>query len=215
MLSEHADAVAVTIRREHATDDTRRAARRARDLPPACERPAGRRRGRRGPREVDAERAEELLSSWPGVFRDRQRRIIGFWGLTIHDFGPHRLRVDRVELSAWCAWDTLFLPEVLARPADVRSRSPQDHEPISLRVSPHRIEASSPEAIVRSMVPARQSDDFIRSFCHHIHFFASAVEGERWIADRTGAFLMELAAAFELGRHVNRERYGDVLASSA
>jgi alkylmercury lyase len=159
----------------------------------------------------NAEQADGLLSSWPGVFRDDAQRVIGFWGLSITKLGPHRLHVDGKRLSAWCAWDTLFLPELLAQPADVESRSPLDGEPITLRVTPERVRDTSPANLVVSMVPARESDDLIRTFCHHIHFFGSAAEGERWITDREGAFLMPLHDAFELAMRVNRARYGSAL----
>jgi alkylmercury lyase len=162
---------------------------------------------------LDAGRVESLLSSWRGVFRADQQRVIGFWGLTTTEFGPHRLNIDGVALSAWCAWDSLFLPELLARAADVRSRSPLHGEPIALRVTPERIEHASPPNLVVSMVPARASDDVIRTFCHQIHFFASPAEGRRWIAEREGAFLMPLAEAFELGTRVNHLRYGNALTS--
>lgn len=160
---------------------------------------------------VDQARVEALLVSWPGVFRDDHQRVIGFWGLSIPELGPHRLQVDAVQLSAWCAWDTLFLPELLARPADVRSRSPLDHEPIALRVSPQQIETSTPANLIVSMVPARQSTDFIRTFCHHIHFFASTAEAERWTANCDGALLLPAADAFALGKTFNTARYGPAL----
>jgi alkylmercury lyase len=160
---------------------------------------------------LDATRVESLLSSWPGVFRAEGGPIVGFWGLSTTEFGPHRLYVDGVTLSAWCAWDTLFLPELLEQTAEVRSHSPLDGEPISLRVGAERIEHSSPPSLVVSMVPARESDDFIRTFCHQIHFFASQAEGKRWIAERDGAFLMPLADGFELAKRVNHARYGGAL----
>ena len=122
---------------------------------------------------VDGSEVEPLLGSWPGVFRDDAACVVGFWGLSTRELGPHRLYVDRVELSAWCAWDTLFLPEVLGRPADVRSRSPLGGDPVALRVGPERVEHPSPADLVVSMVPARESEDFIRTFCHQIHLFGS------------------------------------------
>jgi alkylmercury lyase len=159
-------------------------------------------------------RVEALLGSWPGVFRDDAGRIVGFWGLSIQDIGPHRMHLDGAQLSAWCAWDTLFMPELLARPVDVRSRSPLDDDPVALRVGPERVEHHSPSALVVSMLPARESEDSIRTFCHQIHFFASEAEGERWIAARDGVFLMPLADAFELGRRVNHARFGSALTSA-
>jgi alkylmercury lyase len=163
---------------------------------------------------LDAPRVESLLSSWPGVFRDEAENVVGFWGLSIRELGPHRFHVDGVSLSAWCAWDTLFLPELLGKPADVRSRSPLDSEAIALRVSLERIEHASPPDLLVSMVPARESDDFIRTFCHQIHFFATRDEGDRWIAEREGAFLIPLADAFELATRVNHARYGGALTSA-
>jgi alkylmercury lyase len=58
------------------------------------------------------------LSGWPGVYYDDQRRVIGFWGLTIVPM-PHRLRIGDRTLYAWCAWDTLFLPELIGMPLEV------------------------------------------------------------------------------------------------
>jgi alkylmercury lyase len=44
--------------------------------------------------------------------RDADDRIVGAIGLSLEDH-PHRLTVDGVSLSAWCALDTLFLPALL------------------------------------------------------------------------------------------------------
>ena len=60
------------------------------------------------------------LERWPGVYSDAERRVIGYWGLTIRPM-THRLRVDWRELFAWCAWDALFLPAVLGRRVEVSS----------------------------------------------------------------------------------------------
>jgi len=163
---------------------------------------------------LDSSRVEALLDSWPGVFRDDAQQVVGYWGLSIVELGQHRLHIDGVRLSAWCAWDTLFLPTLIGQPADVESRSPLDRKPVSLRVRPDGIESRSPTNLVVSMLPARNSDDFIRTFCHQIHFFASTAEGERWTAEREGVFLMPLADASELAVRVNEARFGDALAAA-
>ena len=67
-----------------------------------------------------AERVGALLDSWPGVYRDSEGRVIGFWGLALGEM-PHRLQVDGRTLYGWCAWDTLFLPVILGREARFRS----------------------------------------------------------------------------------------------
>src|SRR5260370_10040737 len=75
---------------------------------------------------VAIETIDRILDRWPGVFSDSERRIIGYWGLSIAAAytSPHRLTIDGQRLSAWCAWDTLFLPSLLGKPAEVESRSP-------------------------------------------------------------------------------------------
>jgi alkylmercury lyase len=152
------------------------------------------------------DRIEQLLRSWPGVFRDRQGRVVGFWGLTIEQLSPtHRLEIDGRELFTWCAWDTLFLPELLSATARVESTCPTTGKRISLRVSPRGVtETSHPDAAVSFLVPDRKFDaDVIQSFCHFVHFFVSEQAGQAWTASHPGTFLISLDGAFELGRIVN------------
>jgi alkylmercury lyase len=153
-----------------------------------------------------AERVERLLASWPGVYLDDQKDVIGFWGLTITRLTPtHRLEVDGVDLFAWCAWDTLFLPGILEATARIQSTCPTTGETISLVVSPDGVlETSHPGTVVSFLTPEQHFDaDVIQSFCHFVHFFSSPQTGEAWRAEQPGTFLLPLEDAFELGRRVN------------
>ena len=69
------------------------------------------------------------LSSWPGVYRDTEGRVIGFWGLTIAEMPPHRLEVNGQTLWTWCAWDALFIPMILGAPVRVDSICATTGEP--------------------------------------------------------------------------------------
>ena len=151
-------------------------------------------------------RVEDLLSSWPGVFLDRNRSVVGFWGLALARLVPtHRLEVEGRELFAWCAWDTLFIPGLLGAVARVESTCPTTGHTIWLTVSPEGIvEASHPSAVVSFLTPDRDFDaEVIQTFCHFVHLFASGEPGERWTADHPGTYLLTLEEAFELGRQVN------------
>jgi alkylmercury lyase len=155
---------------------------------------------------TSVERVEELLGSWPGVFLDGDQRVVGFWGLTIHELTPtHRLTLDGRELFAWCAWDSLFLPGILGASLDVRSVCPTTGETISLTVAPSGVvQTSHPHGIVSFLLPDRDFDaDIIQNFCHFVYFFASAEAGEAWTGQHSGTFLLPLEDAFELGRQVN------------
>src|SRR4051794_30067342 len=61
---------------------------------------------------ADEREVARFLDEHPGVYLDDEDRVVGFWGLALAGM-PHRLTVGPRELSAWCAWDTLFLPELL------------------------------------------------------------------------------------------------------
>ena len=75
---------------------------------------------------VSVEIVDRILDRWPGVFSDSERRIIGYWGLSIAGAytSPHQLAIDGQRLSAWCAWDTLFLPQLLGKRVEVESSLP-------------------------------------------------------------------------------------------
>ena len=64
------------------------------------------------------------LGSWPGVFRDEDGRVVGYMGLSVFEFGEHRIEVGGRTLTAWCAWDTLFLPELIGDEARIRPAVP-------------------------------------------------------------------------------------------
>jgi alkylmercury lyase len=160
---------------------------------------------------------EDVARLWdlrPGVFRDSEGRVLGFWGLTIARLEPtHRLQVDDRTLYAWCAWDTLFLPGILQTTTQVTSTCPTTGETIELVVGPDGIsQRSHPEAVVSFLLPARPFDaDVIQGFCHFVHFFADRAPGERWIAEHPGTFLLTLEEAFDLGARLNRRRYPNEL----
>lgn len=46
------------------------------------------------------------------VFYDGENRVMGFGGLAIVPMA-HRFAVDGKTLYTWCAWDALFMPELL------------------------------------------------------------------------------------------------------
>lgn len=66
---------------------------------------------------ISLETVNQIIESWPGVFSDEQERVVGYWGLAIPAAytSPHQLTINGRRLSAWCAWDTLFLPQLLGQ----------------------------------------------------------------------------------------------------
>jgi alkylmercury lyase len=161
------------------------------------------------------EKTRDALASWPGVFRDEEGRVVGFMGLSVVEFGEHRIEVGGRTLTAWCAWDTLFLPELLGETARVRSRCPVTGEQISLTVGPDGPSGVRPAGTVLSfLAPERPLDaDVVRSFCHFVHFFASERAALEWTAEHPSTFTLSLEQGFRLGRRTNQASFGRALSA--
>ena len=153
------------------------------------------------------------LDHLPGVFRDQEQRVVGFMGLTVVEMGDHRIHVDGRPLSAWCAWDTLFLPELLGETAYVTSRSPASGAEISLTVTPTGPTDLAPaDTVVSFLLPDTEFDaGVIQRFCHFVHFFASPEDSARWTAEHPGTFLLTVENAYRLGEFTNRAAFGAAL----
>jgi alkylmercury lyase len=156
---------------------------------------------------------DETLDRSPGVMRDDHRRVIGFIGLSITQISDHRIRIDGRALWAWCAWDTLFLPELLDETARVASRCPRTGRGISLTVMPDGPADLAPtETVVSFLVPETQFDaNVIQSFCHFVHFFVSPAAASSWTAEHPGTFTLSVDEAYRLGKLTNRATFGAAL----
>ncbi len=157
-------------------------------------------------------RVRQILGQWPGVYYDSDGSVIGFWGLALGEM-PHRFEVGGRTLYTWCAWDSLFIPEMLGKPARVTSADPVTKEKISLVVGPDGVEEISPATTVVSfLTPDRPFDqDIIMKFCHFIHFFASPETAAKWTTAHPGTFLLSVGDAYALGRLTNQRNGGDAL----
>ena len=151
------------------------------------------------------------------VFYDSHGAVIGFGGLTVTEMPPHGFRVDGRTLYTWCAWDSLFIPAILGKTADVSSRDPVNGVPISLRVAPDGVrEVHPPVAVVSFLVRERAFDrDVITNFCHFVHFFSAEETGRAWTAGHPGTFLLSIADAFWLGQLTNAHNFGDTFDPAA
>ena len=161
------------------------------------------------------EEVRRVLESWPGIYLE-DGGIVGFWGLAL-DQMPHRLHVDGRELRAWCAWDTLFLPELIGKPAAVASGCPTTGETVSLEVIPGTgVRGVRPGGAVMSLLRREQPFDAetISSFCHFVHFFASEAAALEWTAQHRHTFVLSIEEGFEIGRIANHAKFGAALAAT-
>jgi alkylmercury lyase len=155
----------------------------------------------------------ERMDRMPGLYRDDDGRVVGYFGITVVEMGKHRLHLDGHTVSAWCAWDTLFLPDVLGRTVAVTSRSPNDDDPISLTVTAEGPrDVTPPETVVTFAPPSADFvNDTIASFCHYVHFFPSPGSAAKWTAEHPDTFAVPLADAYELAEVLTQTVFGSVV----
>jgi hypothetical protein len=149
--------------------------------------------------------------------KDNEGNVVGLLGLSLNDH-PHELEVNGIELRAWCAWDTLFLPSILGQAAHVVSKDPATGEEVRLRVTPQGVERTRPQEIVVSVVVPEVEEGQIWTaeraqmlFCNFVHFFADGEAAARWFAERKmPVSFLTVDEAFKLGR----ARLADIIAQA-
>jgi alkylmercury lyase len=138
---------------------------------------------------------------------DPHDHVVGIFGLSQKSH-PHRFMVDGRTFSTWCAWDTLFLPGLLKRPARVESVCPTTKSPIRAFVTPEAVEhVEPPDAVISIVVPrptkkGRESvEEIWTTLCHFVHYFSSADAASDWFRGKgQDATLFSVADAHQVGR---------------
>jgi alkylmercury lyase len=76
----------------------------------------------------------------------------------------HRFTADGHELYAWCSLDTLFLPGLIGKTAEIASRCPVTGRDIRVTASPGQIDyADPPEAVLSIFVPGVTMGDDVEN----------------------------------------------------
>lgn len=151
----------------------------------------------------------KILNSWSGIYFNNKQQVTGFWGMTIEPT-THCILVDENVCYTWCAWDTLFIPELLDKTVRVQSRCPVTDNNIELVVTPKYAQRRNDKPLYLSFLqPDMQKlqDDITVNFCHFVHFFGSKKDAEHWLAEHPGTVLLTLDQGFEIAKQVNNARF--------
>lgn len=158
----------------------------------------------------------QILNQWAEVFYDDSGRIEAFLGLSVKKT-RHQLRVDGKTVYTWCAWDTLFIPELLDATVEISSACGATDDLVKLTVSPSGIQSVEPEDVVLSfLIPNlnKMRENITANFCHFVYFFRSREDGEAWVSRHDGTFLLSLEEAFTVGQKMNAARFNETLAKT-
>lgn len=113
----------------------------------------------------------EIIGRWPGIFYNDDMEIVSYWGLAIPEM-IHKIQLKDLTLYGWCAWDTLFIPQLIAQKATIRSTCMTTKEEIVIELDKHGNLVSTKDDIVVSMLTIDEEnlhDDVIATFCHFIY----------------------------------------------
>lgn len=155
----------------------------------------------------------KTLNAWSGVFFDNESSIVALWGLTINRT-QHRLQIANNSVYTWCAWDSLFLPELLGATVKITSRCAETDTEIKLTLSPSGVESMQPKDVVISFLTPdieQIKQNVAAHFCHFVHFFRSCEAGEQWVAKHPDTFIISIETALAVGRKMNAARYSDTV----
>jgi alkylmercury lyase len=149
---------------------------------------------------IAPEEADQFLRQM--TERNDDDSIVGIMGLSQNDH-PHKFTVGGVQMSTWCAADTLFLPAMLGRTATIESASPESKETVRLTVGPDGVQTLEPSGAVISFVLPEETNmtsvaSIWMTFCSHIFFFASHSEAEQWANGRDDIRIMPVEQGFEI-----------------
>jgi len=152
------------------------------------------------------------LDQWTSVIYNNTGEITSFLGITVNET-HHRMHINGKTSFTWCAWDTLFIPELVDATAEVRSSCTTTNKSITLTVTPKGVRSTPADIWVSFLLPDKKAikENVTTSFCCHVRFFCSRAAGEIWAAQNDGTFLLSLDDAFNIGKKVNAARYADTL----
>lgn len=155
-----------------------------------------------------------LLSAIPpsAIDFDDSGAVSAFIGLNLAPT-RHEFWVDGMTLYTWCAFDALFLPRILARPAHIRTSCPATKNVVEVLMGRRRLIAvDPPDAVMSIVAPERKSytRDLRGAFCCHVNFFTSSDVFEEWASGRRDVACIDIAEAERLAALRNAARLGAI-----
>jgi alkylmercury lyase len=133
---------------------------------------------------VPQDRIEPFLREFlpSAVALDDRGAIIAFSGLSLVPT-HHRFAVDGTMLFTWCAFDALFLAEILGKPATLITQCPGSGAELTVELAPGELRGARPADCVLSIVtPDTKAccDNLRKAFCDHVNLFKDEQTFRAW-----------------------------------
>ncbi len=138
--------------------------------------------------------------------------ISAYRGVTLNQT-KHYVFHNNVKIYTWCAFDTLFLADLLVEPVSIFSNCPACGKAISCKVTDRNLISSKDSDIVMSfIIPDKVDfcDDLQNAFCCKVYFFCNQQCGSEWINLSPEIAFFNLAESLVIAQERNRQFLGNV-----
>ena len=138
--------------------------------------------------------------------------ILAYRGVTLNQT-KHYVFHNNVKIYTWCAFDTLFLADLLVEPVSIFSNCPACGKAISCKVTDRNLISSKDSDIVMSFIIPDKVDfceDLQNAFCCKVYFFCNQQCGSEWINLSPEIALFNLAESLVIAQERNRQFLGNV-----
>lgn len=148
----------------------------------------------------------ELLEKLPYVEFNGSHQVVAYRGVTLKPT-QHKVVVNNTAIYTWCAFDSLFLLDLLSEDASIQSSCAQCKKSIKLSSVENNPSCLSNSEVKMSFViplQANYESGLQSSFCCKVHFFCDEFCGNKWIENNDDIQLFSMADSLAIAEARNR-----------
>lgn len=138
-------------------------------------------------------------------------KISAYRGVTLNQT-QHYVFHNNSKIYTWCAFDTLFLADLLAKPVSISSNCPTCFKAIDFKVTDHDLTSFKDTDIVMSFIIPSKVDiceDLQNTFCSKVYFFCNEQCGSEWVDLSPAIRFFNFADSLIIAQERNHELLGE------
>jgi len=114
----------------------------------------------------------------------------------------HQISMDNKRLFAWCAYDAIYTPGVVGKPAQIVSKDPVTGGTVQVTITPDGVENVQPEGAVVSVIKpgGDMSAGPESTRCTNMLFFESRETAEQWNQNLVELSILTVEEAFQVAK---------------
>ena len=155
---------------------------------------------------IPEEQVRKLLGELAYVEHNQNDEIIAYRGVTLSPT-KHTLVTEDSTVYTWCAFDTLFLLDLIDKPAHIHSTCAECDKKLMLKPSMLASSQFENTSIVMSFLvpePSAYQESLRASFCCKVHLFCNAACGQQWTSQQNNIELFSVDDSLTIARERNR-----------